>query len=463
MNEIEKKNTSIAIVFLRILFPVLIIAGAISGYSYLKKTKPVIKKQAKREQVLAVDTVITKITDYQPTIKLYGEAVAGRKVEMRALVSGEIIETGKKLSIGSIIKKGEQLIKIDPFKYQGALTDATARLAEAKAKEKEIEVNIELENKALKYEKEQLLLAKKDLERTVPLAKKGTVTQKLEDDRRVVVSQRQQSFEQRRSNLEIQKSKLSQQQSIIKRLEWGVKDAKRNLKDTNLISPFNGYISSVDAEIGRIVSANDRVATLLDQNWIDIRFTLSDTQYGRLLSSDTPVIGRNIKVKWHVTEPPFTYEAIIERVSSEISSDTGGIEVFARIKDPLKRTPLRSGTFVEIAVPDKMYRKILRLPQTALFDDQHIYIVSNGRLKKREVELISSVNNEIIVRGNIQPDEEVLITRISKVGDGVKVLSRKSINKKNKTNNNSDKQSHLQNKASIAQKTTMTSTKPVKK
>ena len=410
-----------AMTVLRLVIPLILIFGAYKGFEYLVKTKPPAPSKARAEKTWPVETYTVKVADFQPNLNLYGEAISGRQVDLRALVAGEIIETGDSLKSGGVLSKGDLLLKIDPFKYKGALVDAEARLSEAKAKLKEIKANIVLEQNALKFQQEQLVLAKRDLERASSLSQKGTVSKKLEDDRRLIVSQRQQSVAQRKSTLEIQKAKLTQQEATIRRLEWGVSDAKKNLKDTTLVSPFDAYVSSVTAEVGRIVSANDKVATLFDQNWIDVRFTLSDSQYGRILSSGSSILNRDVTVKWRVSEPPLIYKASIERVSSEITSDSGGVEVYARISDPLKKAPIRPGTFVEIQVPDRFYKNIIRLPQTALFNGKHVYVIKEGRLKKRDVKLVGTINNQIIVRGDFKNGELILTTRLSTVGEGVKV------------------------------------------
>lgn len=414
-------KTAILRNILRVLLPLVIILVAGRTYVFLKESKPVVPQQPKTEKVWAVQAADVKISDYQPTMKLYGEAVSGRKVEIRSLVAGEIIRTGKNLRDGSIIKKGDILLQVDPFKYRGALTDAESRLAEAKARLEEINATIKQEKSTLAYLQEQLALAETDLQRAIQLSKKGTVSKKLEDDRRVVVSQRKQNTTQRKNALEVQNSRKTQQEAIIKRLEWGVKEAKRNLKDTTLLSPFDAYVSQVNAEVGRYVSANDRIATLLDKNRIDARFTLSDSQYGRIISSDEPVIGRKVTVNWKVSEPPLSYQAVIERVNSQISSDTGGIEVFANITNPLKGAAVRAGTFLEILVPDKTYNQVAKLPETSLFEGKYVYAIIDGRLTKREVKIIGASENNIIVTGNIKAGEKVLTTRISTVGEGIRV------------------------------------------
>lgn len=446
--ETIKHKTPIVLIILRIVLPVIIVTAAVGGYRYLKSTKPKVNIKAAEETVWSVQSATVKIADHQPALKLYGEAVSGRTVELRSLVAGEIIKTGEKLNNGSIVNKGEVLLQIDPFKYEGALTDAKSRLAEAKARLQEIHANMLQDEKDLEYLKEQLTLAEKDLERASRLAQKGTATKKLEDDRRVVVSQRRQVVDQKKNSLEVNKSRYNQQRAIIERLQWGVKEAQRNLKDTLLVSPFNAYVDSVNAEVGRIVNANDRIATLFDKNVIDIQFTLSDSQYGRIISSGEPVIQRKVKIRWRVSEPPIEYDAKIERVSSKVSSDSGGIDVFARISNPLAGTAIRPGTFVEVAVPDRTYKAVARLPQTVLFEGKYVYAIIDGRLQKRTVKSVGVDGNDILLTGDIRQDEEILVTRISTVGNGVRVKSRKSkpSSKKETSQENDSKTTNLAHK-----------------
>ncbi len=420
-----KQDTPVLVVILRVMLPLVVILIAFYIVGYLVKTKPKVDTKAPEQTIWSVQSATVKISDHQPSLKLYGEAVSGRTVELRSLVAGEIIKTGQKLNNGSIVNKGEVLLQIDRFKYEGALTEAESRLAEAQARLQEIKANMVQEKNNLEYLKEQLELAERDLERAIQLAKKGTATRKLEDDRRVIVSQRRQSLDQKINSLELFKSKYDQQEAIIKRLVWGVKEAQRNLKDTLLVSPFNAYVDSVNAEVGRIVNANDRIATLFDKNIIDIQFTLSDSQYGRIIASGEPITERNVIIKWRVSEPPIEYAAKIERVSSKISSESGGIEVYARISNPLAGTPIRPGTFVEVHVPDRIYKSVARLPQTVLFERKYVYVIVNGKLEKRSVKSVGIDGNDVLLTGDLKQGDEVLVTRISAAGEGVRVKSQK--------------------------------------
>jgi len=336
-------------------------------------------------------------------------------------VAGEVIKTGAQLREGGVVKKGDVLLRIDPFQYEGRLIEAQAKLAEARAKSREIEATIESEQDALKRSRDQLVIAKRDLERAVPLAAKGTISKKVADDRRMIVSEREQSLDQRANNLDIQQARAAQARAVILQLQWGVRLAKRNLEDTVLEAPFGAYVMNVGAELGRIVSANDPVATLLDANWIEVRFTLSDRQYGRIVSSDQTLIGREVKVLWHVGDKPVEYEARIERVGAEIAAEKGGVEIYARLKDPNLPTPIRPGAFVEVRVPDRTYKSVTALPQTSLYGGKLVYVIVEGRLKARKVDLIGATGSQILVRGQISKGDKVITTRLTAAQDGVRV------------------------------------------
>lgn len=405
------------------LAPIFVLALGISSFAGLKATKPEVPQRPAQEQVWPVKAVEAEVSNFRPELVLYGQTVAGRRVELRSLVAGEVIETGKHLREGGIVKKGEVLLRIDPFQYEGKLVEARAKLVEARAKAREIEAAIESEQDALKRSKEQLVIAKRDLARAVPLAEKGTVSKKVADDRRMIVSEREQGLDQRTNNLDIQQAKAAQQGAVISQLDWGVRQAKRNLDDAVLDSPFDAYVTNVTAETGRIVGANDQVATLIDTNWVDVRFTLSDKQYGRIVTSEKTLIGRQLKILWHVGDEPVVYKALIERVGAEIAAEKGGIEIYARISDPNKPTPIRPGAFVEVRMPDRTYEGVTSLPQTSLYGDR-VYVIEDGRMKSRQVNLVGALGEKILVRGKIVKGDKVITTRLSAAQDGVRVEER---------------------------------------
>ena len=409
------------------------------AYNHLLSTKPEIKKRGKTAQVWPVDVVELNFKNHQPELRLFGETVAGRQVELRALVAGEVIKTGEGLREGSIVKKNDTLLVINPFDYQVALAEAQAALAEAKARLAEIRALIGQEKDALKFARQQASIARRDVRRAEILVKKGSVSRKLLDDRRLVLSQRAEAVKRAQNNIKVQKARLGQQQANIKRAEWKLKQARRNLDLTVLKAPFDAYVSDVRAQVGRRLSSNDQVARLYDRNWMEVRFTLSDRQYGRIVSYAGDLPGRPIRVQWRVGETPIIYQGKIERTAAQISSAKGGVEVFARIADPLKPTPLRAGAFVEVFMPDRAYEKVASIPQTSLYDGKFVYAVRDGRLHRLAAEVVGSTGDALLIRGSaLREGSKLLTTRLTVVDDGIRVKIVKGGNSSQKGRSQKD-------------------------
>lgn len=399
----------------------IVLAGGFFVYQYLLANKAPVFQRPAREQVFAVRSVPVAYSTQVPTLSLYGEAVAGRQVELRALVPGEVVGVGENLSDGGLVKRGETLVEIDKFAYRGALTEAKANLGEAQAGLKEAQARIALEQDGLARAQEQLVLARRDLARAIELAKGNALSEKTVDDRKLVVSQREQAAEQHRNTLAVEEARAEQQRAGIARLEWRVSEAERNLANTTLTAPFDAYVRGVNAEVGRVINANDVVATLIDRNEIEVRFSLTDNQYGRITEEAGTVIGRPVEAVWKLGTVEARYSGRIDRIAAEIKPESGGVDVFARMEASSPAPALRPGAFVEVRLSDRSYADAVRLPETGLYGSDTVYVVEGDRLQHRKVEILGHDGSDVFVTGDLKPGERVVTSRISEIGEGVKV------------------------------------------
>lgn len=415
------RNPSILNWVARIVLPILLIAVTVFVFRGLIGSKPDIGKRAAREEAYAVEVKTVTPTQYQPSISLFGTVFAARTVELRALVGGEVIWVNPGLAEGQVLSEGEALVRIDAFDYEGAVREARANLNEAKAKLTETRATIKSEESALERLKEQTEFAERDLERANKLAKSGSLTQQSLENRKLVLSQRQQVMEARSNNLTVLKARIEQQLANSERLHWRLDQANRNLANTDLKAPFTGLVQKKNVDLGRNVSGNDALVTMYDPEQMDVRFTLSDAQYGRLISDQSDLVGRAISVVWKLGDVSQTHSATISRITPEIDATNGGIQVYARLD---RRSALRAGTFVELSVPDKLYQNVIRVPQAAVYDDKLLYVVDGqGRMKSEKVAIKAYLGEEVLVdASSLRVGQQVITTRIAEAGDGLKIV-----------------------------------------
>ena len=119
--------------WLKWLAPVMVLLIAVLIAGYLEATKPQLKPSESVEREWLVDLVTTSIGDQEYFVKAYGEVIPERDLEMRSLVSGQVIEVSPNFKDGGIIDSGEMLLQIEPFEYVSTMNQAKAELSSARA------------------------------------------------------------------------------------------------------------------------------------------------------------------------------------------------------------------------------------------------------------------------------------------------------------------------------------------
>ncbi len=372
----------------RLGLPLLILGGTIALIALMIATRPRLVPVAKPERVWPVDTLVARYADHQPWLALYGEVVAGRRSELRPKVTGEVIAIGAGFHEGASVRQGELLLRIDPFDYETALAEQRALLAEAEA---------------------SLAKLERDLARTEGLYRDKNVSEQALDDARLAVLQQQALLEQRRI---------------------AVQRAERDLADTRLLAPFDGVLANVNADVGKRITdfGSDLVAELIDTSQLEVRFNLSNAQFGRLQASEEPLPGRELELSWQVGDRQITYPASIARLGAEIDATTGGVAVYAIIDSGGRQTELRPGAFVSVRLLDRVYPGSISVPDTALYGEDRVYVVVDQRLQPRQVRILGRAGQSLFIASagepSIRDGDLIVTTQLSEAGPGARVALR---------------------------------------
>lgn len=432
----QRRRTPIWLIGLRIIVPILILAGAFAFFGGMVATKPKVESKPIAERVWIVQTVVAKKISVAPKLRLYGTIAAGRDVELRPLVAGRVVKVGKNFAEGGLVRAGDLLVEIDPFEYKAVVTERLAQLDEARSRLSELRIELLGDENSLKSDIEQIKLREREVERRQLLVNRGTGSQKALDDSKLALNEQKQRRIDRERRIATLKTKIAQQLSAIERAKVALERAERDLRETKLKAPFDGFLRDLQIAIGKKISINDRVARLIDANWLEASFQISDEQYGRLIAAGA-VRGKLANIVWRTRAKTFRYTAVIERVSGQVASDSGGVVLYARIRKTDLKTPIRPGVFVEVLISDRVYNNVYRLPDEALVGNHTIYIAKkqkpNGdtkdgkpvwRLARRKVKVVGRQGNDILVQGEIKPGDQVVATTFPEIGPGAKVTPR---------------------------------------
>jgi len=403
------------------LSAVVILAIGATGYMMLVRTKPRVDPAKPQERVWSVAVQTVEIGDVQPTLVLFGEVVAGREVELRALVSGEVVAVATSFRDGGRIEAGHLLVEIDPFEYQAAVDERQAELEEARAKTDEIKARQRAEQESLMREREILTLREREIARISRLYQTGNVSQKSVDDTNMRLSSQRMAVSSKVNALAAEQAKARQQTAVTKRKQVLLRRAERDLARTRLVAPFTGYLSNTTAEVGRRLNVNDRIGELIEAGNLEVRVHVSDAEYRRLLNARDGLIGRRATVMWQSAADTGTYQATVDRTGPRIDATTGGVDLYARIDLPDGDRLLKPGAFISVQLPDRVYADVITVPESAVFGDAHVYVVENGRLQRRPITIVGRNGDKILLRGDLRAGDTVSVTRFAEIGPGTAV------------------------------------------
>jgi multidrug resistance efflux pump len=374
-----------------------------------------------REQVFTVQTVPVQRGDFQPEIQVFGTVIVGNVIELRTELAGPLIAVHPDLRNGAVLAAGTVIAELDPFEFETAASEAEVDILDGEARLLEAEARLAAAGTDVENAVAQLELAERDVERAQALVARGSVTQQTLDQRQQALLQSKASVDSARATLKVEEAKLAQQRAALKRLQLARDRAERDLTLTRLVAPTDVIIESESVSLGQVVTANQTIAQLIDLSSMEVQFTLSDGQYGRLTETDSTLLGSEITVQWNVGSRRETVEATVTRIASSIATDRGGVTLFADIQNLPSDTDLRPGAFVEVNLPDRVYANSVLVPETALYDEQRIYIAEEGRLKSIPVSVLAFSGTDVILQADLEDGARVLTTRISEVGEGLRV------------------------------------------
>jgi membrane fusion protein, multidrug efflux system len=403
----------------------VILLGALIA-AWFVGSRPHALTKAPEEKVWPVQVVRVSAMDIQPTLSVYGEVEAAREAELRAMVAGRLVELDPVFRNGNRIEAGAALAMIDPVDYENQLAEQRAELARAAAQlaeqKQELEWEIELEANAVR----QVELAERALARTEQLAATGRESKKVRDDTEVTLAVSQQSRLQRAQTIARLRARIRDQQAAYEKIQAVLARAERDLAHTRVVAPFTGHITDVRLALGQRVAVGEKLGRLLSASELEVRFDVPEADFARLFGDAAKrdgagaLIGRTLEVVWRLGTEERVFSAQLARIGAEIDPALGGIELYATLASDASARGLRAGAFVEIRIPDVIYRDVYRLPAKALATDGEIYTVVDERLVPVSVEVVRKLGDDMLVRGALDPAYPVVARVFAGIGPGLR-------------------------------------------
>ncbi|MCV0424502.1 MAG: HlyD family efflux transporter periplasmic adaptor subunit [Roseibium sp.] len=360
-----------------------------------------------------------------PITTAYGQVESWRTLQLRASSEGRLVDVASKFRDGAAVAKGELLLRIDPANAEFQYLDAEAALADAGAQKTEAEEAIIVAEQELEAARRQLALRKQALERQIQLKDKGYSTAVQVETEELAVASLEQALNNRLQSVITARKLIERMDLTVQRAELALENAERVLNETTLVAPYEGYLSEVDATLGRRVSTSETLALLIDPAALEVKFSLSTSEFSRLLDASGNLIKAPVTVTLELGPRSVEIPGHIDRAAAVVSEGEAGRTLFAML-DLEPGTVLRPGDFVKVGVEEPELREVAVVPSAAVTEDGRLLVVDDGdRIREIKTKILRRVGNEVVL-ADVPFGTDYVRERLPQLGTGLKVTPRRT-------------------------------------
>ena len=413
------RQSLIGLVLTALTLVLLLYAGNLVRGAVQERMSRVTKAPPARERTFAVTLIQAEAGDVVPELDTFGEVQSRRTLELRAAVAGRVTDMADSFEDGGSVAEGDVLVQLDPADAQSTLDRVQADIADAKAELRDAQRTLDLNRDDQAAAQEQADLREKAFQRQVDLETRGVGTAAAVETAELAASAARQAVLTRRQAVTSAEARIDQANTTLARTEIALAEAQRRLADTTLRAPFDGTLSLTNVTLGRLVSANEKLADLIDPDALEVSFRVSTAQYARLLDDAGALLRAPVQVTLDVAGIDLQATGTISRASVEAGEAQTGRLVFARLDGARGFKP---GDFVTVKVEEPELQNVIRLPSSALGADDTVLVLGEGnRLETVSVTVLRRQGDTILVRGDGLESREVVEARSPLLGAGIAV------------------------------------------
>ncbi len=364
-----------------ILFPVLIILVGVFLFWYLTATKPVQTPVEVKEKVWLVASMPVVFEDLSPVQRLYGQVESFSLVHSAAPVSGVVEKVWVKE--GQRVKAGEPLVSMSLADLDIPLQQAQADVADAKA-QVALQVLLDKANKKrLAHENSVLQLKQTNVKRTVQLIQKELASQSDLDQVKEALVRQEYIVVGAELAVEEGGGKSKQIQAQLLKAKSKLTQARLNKQRGRVVAPYDLRITKVPVSEGSRVNIGTVLVSFYGLDSLELRTKLPVT----ILPQVQQAIKNSVTLKARYQLNNEVTLLPLSRLAGE--AVTSGLDAFFTLPKALDQ--IRPGDLMEVDLEGERLSKVVAIPYRALYGQNKIYLIQEGRLQAQEVEVLGEV------------------------------------------------------------------------
>lgn len=312
------------------------------------------------------------------SIEGHGTVRAVERMELVAEVAGEVVHVHDNLVSGGRFAKGDLLLEIDPTRYRAAVSRARAQLDATRAR---------------------LELAKSEHERVHALFDRGIAS---------------------REALDRAASRRDELAANLAGLGASAEIAREDLDSTQTVAAFDGRVAFESVTEHQVVPRGQRLGEIYGDDTLEIDVPIAATDAAIL--GDALADQESVPARIHVgVDEHDLVVGHLDRLGAEYRAQAQTILAIVHVDEGSTLLPER---FVDVTLrPDAsvLGDDLHVIPGAALRPGGDVWVVDDGRLLVRSVDVVHREGSRVVVRGPVDDGDRLVTSELDAVTDGMRV------------------------------------------
>jgi RND family efflux transporter MFP subunit len=358
------------------------------------KTAPVIERRTNR------------------SVEVVGSLVAEDEVTVSSQASGNLADIT--VDLGSTVRSGQVIARIDQRELklkvdqaEGTLHQAEARLGVKRGEridpQKQTEVRLAFAS---------LERARYDLNASRSLAESGDISKQQLDVYQKTVDQAEARYQAALEN-------VRNLEAIVEEKRAALDLAKKQLADTDIVSPISGVVKEKAASRGEYLQPGKPIVTIVQIDPLRLRADIPEYAAASVRTGQTMTLTVE-------SFPGRTFTGRVVRIGPSLNEQTRALTVEAEVRNP--GNLLRPGMFAKsnlVTANDALALMAPRRAVQVIAGLNKIFVIENGRVSERIVKLGASEGDLIEIVEGVKSGEVVATSNLDKLQEGSAVSAGK--------------------------------------
>ena len=359
---------------LRIVLPIVILAGAVMVARDLTASAPKVKRKAPVRPSQIVETLSLESSKTVVQLKLLGRVETVRSLSIQPRVSGGLVYVNEAIRKGSRFAKGDLLYKIDERDYE-------IEKAKVEAKISQLEADLVLE-------KGRARLAERELELSGLSSK---------------ISKEEMLLTLRKPQMAILEAKIRVEQAQLEK-------SNLQISRCEVRAPFAIIISEHSAELGQQVSQQSVLSKAAGTDSFRVSLKVPARELN-LLPED--MRGSQAKIRLSgAYKTGAEWEAQFERFLPGVEAKGMMTQLLYLVKNPLENSVskrLLAGSFVEASIRGNELSGGYLIASEYLHEGDTLFLLKENTLRLQEVEVLWRGRDRVYVKSTALKEGDQLI------------------------------------------------------